>query len=447
MSKREYSTGDLQKLDLTSKYDDDIASPDGISMANHMLLYIIGLFFAIFIIWANLAELDEVTRGEAKVIPSSEVQVIQNLEGGIIDAFLVEEGQRVEKDQILLRIRNVQAKADLRANEQRYLGTRATVIRLQAEAEDKPLEFPEELTKKVPESVASELDAYNANKKEYDTQKRIIEQQLAQKEQEVAELKRRISDLYRVIKLAKDEKEMIERMVARGAAPKIEILQLDRQIAEKQAELNGLRLALPRTESAVKEAEERLKEHDNTFRANAQRELAAKIVEMNTIRETLAAHEDREMRTEVRSPVRGTVKDMKVKTVGAVVQPGEAIMEVVPLEDRLVVEANVRPSDIAFIHPGQEATVKITAYDFSIYGGLEGVVDDISADTITNEEGESFYRVKIVTEETALLNDGKTHTIIPGMTASVDILTGKKTVMHYLLKPLTKASQVAMRER
>lgn len=447
MSKREYSTGDLQKLDLTSKYDDDIASPDGISMANHMLLYIIGLFFAIFIIWANLAELDEVTRGEAKVIPSSEVQVIQNLEGGIIDAFLVEEGQRVEKDQILLRIRNVQAKADLRANEQRYLGTRATVIRLQAEAEDKPLEFPDELTKKVPESVASELDAYNANKKEYDTQKRIIQQQLAQKEQEVAELKRRISDLYRVIKLAKDEKEMIEPMVARGAAPKIEILQLDRQIAEKQAELNGLRLALPRTESAVKEAEERLKEHDNTFRANAQRELAAKIVEMNTIRETLAAHEDREMRTEVRSPVRGTVKDMKVKTVGAVVQPGEAIMEVVPLEDRLVVEANVRPSDIAFIHPGQEATVKITAYDFSIYGGLEGVVEDISADTITNEEGESFYRVKIVTEETALLNDGKTHTIIPGMTASVDILTGKKTVMHYLLKPLTKASQVAMRER
>ncbi|HEY8190884.1 MAG TPA: HlyD family type I secretion periplasmic adaptor subunit, partial [Alphaproteobacteria bacterium] len=266
-------------------------------------------------------------------------------------------------------------------------------------------------------------------------------------EQEVNELSTRIRDLREVIRLAQEERDMIEPMVARGSAPKMELLQLERSMKERQTELNGLTGSLPRAQSAVNEAKARMNELKSSAKAQAQSELSATQIEMGTIKETLGALTDRQSRTDIRSPVAGIVKERKFNTVGAVIQPGQDVMEIVPKDDQLLIEAAVRPADIAFLHPGQKAVVKLTAYDYSIYGGLKGELVDISADTIANEKGETFYRVRVRTPETHLIHRGQKLDIIPGMVASIDILTGKKTVMEYLMKPLIKTLDNAMKER
>ena len=446
--KLDFNDIDLRKFDLMRKYDDDFSSADGTSWYDHVMLYAIAGLLGFFLLWANFATLDEVARGDGKVIPSSEVQIIQNLEGGIIDEFLVKQGDTVKEGQVLLRMRNVQAKADFSATNQKYYGLMATITRLQAEAENADnFTFPAEVIKNAPDSVKAEMDAFDANKRQRSGQVSILHDQKTQKEQEVAQLQRRISDISSMLKLAQDERGMVEPMVVRGAANKMELLQLDRQIASQQADLNGARLSLPRAQGAVSEAQSRLDELNSTFGANAQKELADKTIELNTIKETLTAYQDRSERTEIKSPVHGKVKTVRVTTVGGVVKPGEPIMEVVPLEDLLVVESRIRPADIAFIHEGQRAVVRLSAFDFSIYGALEGQVTDISADSITNEKGESFYRVRVKTKETKLEKRGKSFDIIPGMQATVDIVTGEKTVMRYIMKPFVKASQTALRER
>jgi adhesin transport system membrane fusion protein len=445
--KIDFNAMDLRKLDLTRKYDDDFSSVDDISWWDHILLYSVAGLIAIFLLWANIATLDEVARGDGKVIPSSEVQQIQNLEGGIIDEMLVKEGDIVNEGQVLLRMRNIQAKADFGATMQRYLGLQATTVRLQAEADGKEPVFSEQLIKGVPDSVRAEQDAYDANKRQNDSQLAVLNSQLSQKQQEVSELERRIDDTGHVMKLARDERDMVAPMVAKGASSKKELLDLERNIAQQTAELNGLRLALPRAQAAVKEVKGRIDSLIDDFKAQQQKSLAEKTIELNTIKQTLAAYKDKSERTEIKSPVHGKVKDIKVTSLGGVVKPGETIMEVVPLEDQLLIEGRIMPRDIAFIHRGQKAIVRLSAFDFSIYGALEGQVVEISPDSITNEKGESFYRVRIKTDQVAYKRAGKVYDIVPGMQATVDIVTGKKTVMTYLLKPFIKASQTALRER
>ncbi len=436
-----------KKFDLTSKYDEYDLYDKGISFKDHLLLYIIVVFFVVFLIWANLTKVDEITRGEAKIIPSSQIQVIQNLEGGIIEEFLVKEGDIVEAGQVLIKIKNLQAKSDYNANNKRFLGIKASIARLTAETKNKPLKFSDDIKEGAPEAVATETAAYNANKRQQTNQKRILEEQIRQRRQEIREIQNRMEDLGRILKLSEDEKAMIAPMVARGAASKMELLQIDRTIAQQRSEINSARTSLPRAKASVAEAQARIRDQTSTFRANAQAELAEESAELNTIKETLYAYKDKSRRTAITSPVKGTVKEININTVGGVIKPGDDIMEIVPMEDKLLVEANVKPSDIAFLYPGQKAIIKITAYDFSIYGGLEGKVFDISADTIEDKEGENFYRVRVVTDQTTLNYKGKENAIIPGMTASMDIITGKKSVMNYLLKPFIKASQNALRER
>lgn len=438
-----------EKLDLAAAHADRFFNSDEeLPLRQHLLLSFVVAFFVVFIVWANLASLDEVTRGEGRIIPSSEVQVVQHQEGGIIDELLVRAGAEVKAGQVLMRLRDVGALSDLGANQQRYLGLKAKIQRLQAQAEgrDAPA-FTDDVIKGAPEAVREELEAFRATRGSKESQVVVLEQQLAQKRQEVNELNTRAADLRGVIALSRQEMEMIRPLVERGSAPRVELLQLERALKERQTELNGLQTALPRAQAAVQEAEARIKELQSGSKAEAQNELSSTMIEMSTIEKTLGALEDRQTRTEIRSPVNGLIKDLKIHTIGGVVQPGQEIMEIVPLNDQLLVEANVRPGDIAFLHPGQKAVVKITAYDFSIYGGLTGELVDISADTITNEKGESFYRVRVRTHETALKRKGEVLPIIPGMVASIDIMTGKKTVMQYILKPLIKTVGNAMKER
>ncbi len=438
-----------EQADLArAKAEKFFTSDEELPLSRHLLLVFIVGFCVCFILWANFAALDEVTRGNGKIIPSSEIQVIQNLEGGIVEEFLVKEGDVVTAGQVLLRLRDISAASDYGANRARYFGLLATSQRLQAEAENSDsLRFSEEVKKNAPSSVREELESFTAGRRQLKQQISVLEQQLAQREQEILELKTRERDLSRVLALSREEKAMIAPLVARGSAPRIELVQLERGIQEKVTELNGVLQSMPRADLAVKEVQARINEIVETSRSEAQQQLSEATIEMDTIQQTLGALEDRKVRTEIRSPVNGEVKDLKINTVGGVVQPGSDIVEIVPHDDQLLVEARIRPSDIAFLHPQQKAVVKVTAYDFSIYGGLEAEVVDISADTIMDEQGESFYRVRIRTNQTELRRKGEVLPIIPGMVTSVDILTGKKTVMDYILKPFVKTLGSAMHER
>lgn len=438
-----------ERLETMRAHAENVFDPDDdLPLSRHMMLVVIGTFFVIFVVWANWATLDEVTRGDGKVIPSSEIQMVQHQEGGIVRDFLVKEGDNVTAGQVLMRLSDVGATSDLGSNQKRYLGLKAKSQRLQAEAEGQVTpQFSEDVMKGVPQSVTEELNAFKANQANVHSQTQVLDQQISQREQEVRELETRASDLRGVISLSRQEMDMIRPLVERGSAPKMELLQLERDMKERQTELNGVLTSLPRAKSAVEEAKSRIEELKSAARATAQTELATTQIEMGTIKETLSALSDRQKRTDIRSPVSGTIKDFKINTVGGVIKPGDDVVEIVPRDDQLLVEARVRPADIAFLYPGQQAIVKITAYDFSIYGGLKGEVVDISADTITNDKGESFYRVRVRTPEKNLKRKGEILPIIPGMVASVDILTGEKTVMEYIMKPFIKTLDNAMKER
>ena len=441
--------GEGGTLDKASAYADKyLVTDEELPLHRHLLLLgIVGAMFG-FIFWASFATLEQVARGEGKVIPSSQIQIIQHQEGGTVSELLVKEGEHVEAGQILVRLRDVGAQSDLGSSQARYAGLMAKIARLQAEADNLPApNFAEDLVKQAPMAVQEEMNTFKADKLKLDSEISVLRQQQNQREQEVREITTKISDTNRVMSLTQDEINMIRPLVDKGSAPKRDLLQLDRQMAEQRTDLNGMRAALPRARAAVEEASARLADATTQFRATAQAELAQTQIEAQTIGQTLGGLEDRKDRTEIRSPVTGIVKDLKINTVGGVVKPGDDVVEVVPEGDQLLVEARIRPSDIAFIYPGQKAMVKFTAYDFAIYGGIPGKVDDISADTITDEKGNSFYRVKVRTDVSTIKHNGQILPIIPGMVATVDILTGERTVMQYLMKPFIKTWDSAMHER
>ena len=413
----------------------------------HLLLAAIAAFFLLFFAWASWATLDEVTRGDGRVIPSSHVQVVQNLEGGIVSAILVREGDIVEQGQVLLRIDNVRAASDLRENRKRHLALLGALARLRAEVEDSELDFAPQVLAEAADVARSERALFDARQQALASELAILQSQAAQREQELVELQRRLAQLKGSHELALAELKITEPLAARRIVPQVDLLRLKREVNDLEGELETTRLGIERVELASHEADRRIEEKALSFRAEAQRELVVLQAEAAALEEKITADADRVERTDVRSPVRGTIKQLFINTVGGVIQPGEDLVEIVPLEDTLLVEAKVRPADIAFLRPGQAATVKVTAYDFSIYGGLEAVVEGISADTITDEEGERFYRIRVRTTGSMLEKAGTPLPIIPGMTTEVDILTGQKTVLDYLLKPILRARHNALRER
>jgi len=436
------------QLSKAAAHADRILDTDeDMPLSRHVMMICICTFFGIFFLWASFANLDETTRGTGKVVPSKEVQKLSSLEGGIIDEVLVKEGDEVKAGQIVVRLSEVAAGAEFGSGEARQMGLKATIARLQAEVEGKVPEFPPDVMEKAPQAVTEEMAAYRANQDKVNGQIIILEQQKSQRSQELNELQIKSGDLRGQVNLAQEEKQMVEPLVARGSAPKMDILRIDRTIKERQTELNSVNAAVPRARAAIAEAEARIRDLEATAKATAQTEMAAKLMEMTSIEKGLVGVADRKSRTEIKSPVNGYVKDIKVYTEGGVVQPGQDFIEIVPKDDQLLVEANIKPQDIAFLYPDQPAMVKISAYDFSIYGGLPGKVVGIAPDAVTNEKGESFYTVRILTTENSLKRKGEILPIIPGMVATVDILTGKKTVMEYLLKPFIKTVDLSMNER
>ncbi len=419
----------------------------GPKMSANLLLLTMIVFFVGAMVWASYAEIDQVTRGSGKVIPSGQVQVVQNLEGGIVSEILVKEGQTVKRNQVLLRIDDTRLASEYRENQTESLALKAQIARLQAEINPTELRFPEELTQKVPEVIADETALYLAHQQQLQSTIAILTQQAEQQQQELTELKARIKPLHQSLNYAKQEVEMTIPMVEKGVTSKVELLRLQRQISELSLNLQSARLQIPKAKSALTEAHRRIKEEQQKARSLALAELNKARNRLNTLTELVPALKDKVLRTEVRSPVEGIIKTISVNTIGGVIQSGMSLVEIVPLEKNLLVEAKINPADIAFIHPQQPAQVKITAYDFAIYGALAAKLEHISADTINDEQGNSFYLIRVRTEHNHLYDKAhKPLPIIPGMTAEVDVITGKKTVMAYLLKPILRAWGQALRE-
>ncbi len=302
------------------------------------------------------------------------------------------------------------------------------IARLKAEIADKTPQFPDEVTKEAPSVAHSEQALYDSQLDQFKSNIAVLNDQLAQKQQEIAGLQSKQQTLSRSLELAKQEHDMTAPLIASGAASKLELVKLERELTDIQGQLDDVKISIPHAEAARNEAQKRIQEKTATFHSDAGAELNKHTAELAALSQQIFAQHDRVTRTEVRSPVRGTIKDVKVTTIGEVIKPGQDIVEIVPLEDTLLVEAKVRPADVAFLHPGQPATVKITAYDFSIYGGLKARVEDISADTIKDDtpNGGTFFRVTLRTDRNSLGTGDKALPIIPGMTASAEILTGQK---------------------
>jgi adhesin transport system membrane fusion protein len=405
------------------------------------------------LIWAHFAVLDEVKRGNGRVIPTRQMQVVQSLEGGIVSEILVQEGAIVAQGQPLIRIEDTKFAAEFGEIRERRVAMAARVARLEAEAAGKQtLEFPPELMQASPNAVAAERSVFDARARKLAQDIDTIQQQEAQRRREYDEYKATETKLTNTLKFLQREVELTKNLYKQKVVPEIEMLRIDRQASEMSGQLQVTKASMAKAEAAIQEAQSRLEGARMTLRAQADEDLAKSRGDLAVLDENIKSAKDRVLRTELRSPVHGIINKVNITTIGAVVQPGANLMEIVPLDDSLLVEGRIRPQDIAFIRQGQEAVVKISAYDSSVYGSLAGKVERISADTIAEEKpergekGETFYRVVVRTNKNYLGTDTQPLPIIPGMVATVEVLTGRKTVLDYIMKPARMLKQQALRE-
>jgi len=414
------------------------------------------LFFISAILWASFAKIDELARGNGKVIPANKIQSIQNLDGGIVSEILTKEGVHVKKGQALMKIDTVRFQASLEENKEIYLSLIAKKTRLNAELKYnaqkrmRKLRFPKELKDIDSDYMNIESRLFKNRVNEYSSSIKTLKFQLYQKRQELREIYAKESQLKRSLVLIAKQEKTIHRMVNSGSKSSVELLKTQSQYNQTSGELEAATLSIPRIKLSIAEAKSKMTERDNKFQTEASKELQEVESELKKVSSRLVSDNDKLSKTIVRSPVNGIVKQIKINTIGGVVKSGDTLMEIVPDSDILLVEAKIDPKDIAFINPTQKVIVKITAYDFSIYGGLEGKIIEISADSIKDEDskdGKTYYKVVVKTTKNHLERNGEVLPIIPGMIASVDIVTGKKTILDFILKPILKTKQGALHER
>ncbi len=408
------------------------------------LLYVLALVVVLLLIWSAFAEVDQVTRGEGKVIPSSHVQVLQSLDGGVVTEIAVQEGDIVEAGQLLVQLDGTRFESTLGENRAEYLALKAKAIRLQAVADDTEFQVSPTLQQEAPSLVTQARRLYDSSRAELSAMQQIAKQQLVQRQQEVIEAQSRRDQAADSYRLTSRELDLTRPLVRSGAVSEVELLRLEREVSSSRGDRDQAVAQIARLQASIIEAQQKIQEVELEFKNQIREELSVVMARLSALQESSLGLSDRVKLTSVRSPVQGTVKRLFFKTVGGVVTPGKEVVEVVPLGDSLLLEARIQPQDIAFLRPNQEALVKFTAYDFVVYGGLPAVVEYIGADTVMDEEGNPFYVVRVRTRESSL---GEDKPIIPGMVASVDILTGKKTILAYLLKPVLRAKQYALSER
>ena len=411
------------------------------------VVLVIGLFVAVAIAWMNWAKIDVVIRGAGKVSPASQVQKIQSLEGGIIEEILVIEGQTVNAGQPLIKISDVAFSSSFEENRLLYLELLARSSRLEAEAFDRKFVPNEEVGTEAPQLIRSERSLYDSNKQQLKETLGVLEERINQQQSALREAESKQKQLNKTLQLVKKEIDIKRPLKDRGIISEVEFLQLQQRENEIESEIEAARLSVPRIRSTIEEARFNRQKEKLDFQNKAKKELNEVNAEIGRIRETQTALQDRVKRTTLRSPVNGIVQQLYTNTIGGVISPGSNIVDIVPQEDSLLVELRIKPADIAYVNVGQFARLKFSAYDFAIHGSLQGIVTFVSADTITNEDGESFFLVRVKPSKSFLGVKSGELPIKIGMTAEADIITDKKTILSYLTEPVHRGIDKALRER
>jgi len=410
-----------------------------------LMFWMVSVFLAI--VWSSFAKIDEIARGQGKIVTSGDNQMIQNLEGGIIEQVMVAQGDMVRAGQVLLKIDNQKSQSVLTGNAIKAMELQAKIIRLQAQATASEFLPGNNIDNKLAPLVAREKRLYLTSQGQLKSQRDVLQQQLSQRRNELESAKLQRKGLSLSLSLIREEVTMTEPVVLKGVKPKVEFLKLQREANAIAQNYDAVMSSIPRLQSAVLEAQSKLQGLELQTQGKAQQELNEVSAELDRIMASNIALTDQVSRTLVRAPTNGIIQALYVNTVGGVVKPGADLIELVPSDDVLWVEAKLKPADIAFIYPGQKAIIKFTAYDFAIYGGLEGEVVKISADTLTDRQQNTFYTVHLKTQKGFLGSAQKPLKILPGMVTSVDIITGKKSVLDYILKPILRAKYYTFSER
>ncbi len=410
-----------------------------------LVFWIITVF--LFILWSTFAEIDEIARGPGKIVPSGENQILQNLEGGIIDEVLVNKGDVVTAGQVLLKLTNQKTASLFEGQTIKNMELQAKLLRLNAQTNNYDFIIPSDIPEISLPLFEREKSLYLTNVSQFDTQQQVLQQKLNQRKHELNEVKVHIKHFSSALELIKEEVRITEPVVLKGVKPKVEFIKLKREQNTIEERYYSAKISIPRLEAAINEAENNLAALEYQSQSKLKQEINEVTAELERIIASNKALTDETQRSFVRSPSNGIIQSIFVHTIGGVVKPGDNLIELVPSDDVLWVEVKLKPADIAFIYPGQKAIVKFTAYDFSIYGGLAGEVVKISADTKTDRQENTFYTVHIKTKQSFLGNSESPLKIIPGMTTSVDIITGKKTVLDYILKPILRATYYTFSER
>lgn len=454
--KKLYGFDDKEEEDLEFVYSSYSAANEEPSRRSNVVFLSVTSIFTALVLWAAFAQIDELARGNGKVIPTDKIQTVQSLDGGIISEISVKEGQTVKAGDPLMKIDTTRFQATLEESKQEYLALLAVKSRLEIESKiDVNKNLP---SIKFNKKILEDSSRYDINEtlllenrfRELKSSIRVLENQASQKKQEQREIQSNIRKLSQSLEYIEEQRKTIKKLVARGIKSKYDLLDIEKEYTQTRGDLETARLSISRSEYAISEAKNRISEKLNTFKSEASNELQKTVGSINRFEARLVGDKDKVAKTTIVSPVDGIIKHLNLNTIGGVVQSGMDLIEIVPLSDALVVEAKIDPKDIAFINPSQKVIIKITAYDFSIYGGLDGKIVEISADSIIDKEskeGKSYYRVLVKTDKNYLERKNEKLPIIPGMVATVDIVTGKKTILDFILKPILKVKQDSLHER
>ncbi len=419
-----------------------LSSPKGA----RKLILIIFVFFMFAIYWAANAQLDEITKGDGKVISSKQLQKLQSLEGGIVSDVLISSGDRISIDDVLLVIDDTKFKSNLEEIRKKLLILEAQKESLSSELKDEPLIFSADLINEIPDITQQEMDFFATRQEEKESIESTYKNRIEKLDNNFAEFTGKSDNLRKNLKLAEEELEIYKSLQNKDLVSKVELIALEKELNNIEGQLFEAEIKAQQIETLKTEALNERDISNLSMRNKAQEKLNSILAEIEILEQSEVVALDRVNRTLIRSPVNGIVQRVLANTISSVIQPGEDLIEIVPIDDALLIEAKIRPVDIGFLSPGQDVIVKFSAYDYAIYGGLKGNLEYISADTIIDED-ESYYLIKVRTDANHLETDKERLEIIPGMTASVNIVTGKKTVLDYLLKPVLRAKHNSMHER
>lgn len=415
------------------------------------IVALVAAFIVIFLAWAAIAEIDEIARGEGKVIPVSKTQIVQSSEAGVVETIAVQIGQVVRKGELIVQLNNTTTESSLGESVAKARALGAKIARLALEEAgnyDAAFVCPQEVLTVASAVCENEERLFAANKASYINKAGVLRERVRQRENELSEAQANIVRLEQNIAQSTRQYDLMSPLAKKGLVAQTELIAIERELTDQRGQITVYQESLERLRGAVEEARLQVEELALQLRQQALTEKAQTLAEMSVIDETIRGATDRVSRTDIRSPVDGIVNTLEVNTIGAYVDPGTVVAGIVPTADTLLIEAKISPRDVAFVTRGQKAIVKVTAYDFSVFGGLEGEVTNVSADSIVDKEkGETFYLVQVKTNTSELVRGDKTYPIIPGMVATAEIMTGRKTILSYLMKPINKAQSVALTER